>query len=205
MNDCPNGEVRDLLPDLVHDRLDPATRREVDAHVATCADCREEIALLRNMSAMMHRAPAMNAAAIAGVVAPYRAPARRSWGGWRVAAAITVLAIGGSSVALLQRGVSHGGAGNGAVVAVAPTATNASTIMDSALSSSAPASSAAQTGAPTSARSGELALASSAIGDLDERELSTLLRDIESLDVVPSVDVDGGVVTISPSAPRGSL
>ena len=36
MNDCPNAEIRDRLPDLLHDRLDPSARAAVTAHVATC-------------------------------------------------------------------------------------------------------------------------------------------------------------------------
>mgnify|MGYP001149706736 CR=1 FL=1 len=33
MNDCPNAEMRDLLPDLLHDRLPVDVRGEVTAHV----------------------------------------------------------------------------------------------------------------------------------------------------------------------------
>ena len=47
MNDCQNAEMRDQLPDLLHDRLDAAARAMLTAHVASCTDCREELALLR--------------------------------------------------------------------------------------------------------------------------------------------------------------
>ncbi|OYV74079.1 MAG: hypothetical protein B7Z72_01020 [Gemmatimonadetes bacterium 21-71-4] len=51
MTDCPNAEVRDLLPDLLHDRLDEATRMRVEAHLRACEECRGELALLRSLRA----------------------------------------------------------------------------------------------------------------------------------------------------------
>jgi hypothetical protein len=48
----------------------------------------------------------------------------------------------------------------------------------------------------------ELALASAAIGELDERELSTLVKDIEQFDAVPSAEVENGTAA-TPLSPRG--
>ena len=79
MTDCPNGEIRDLLPDLVNDRLTPERRREVEAHVRGCADCQEEVALLRTMRTALRRAPTVDAAAIAASIPAYRAPVRHAW------------------------------------------------------------------------------------------------------------------------------
>jgi anti-sigma factor RsiW len=171
MTDCPNGEIRDLLPDLLHDRLPADVRREVEAHVRGCDDCRAELALLGAMRSSLRRAPAVDAAAIAAAIPAYRAPVRRSWGGWRAAAAIVVLAAGGTSVAVLQSrdGIQHV-ARDTAAVAQAPR---------------------------------ELALGSSAVSDLDDSELSTLLNDLQSLDAVPSADVEYPAA-ISPVKPTGS-
>jgi len=47
MNDCQNAEMRDQLPDLLNERLDGSARAVVMAHVAACADCRDELELLR--------------------------------------------------------------------------------------------------------------------------------------------------------------
>ena len=33
MIDCPNGGVRDALPDYLNDRLDAARRRQVESHL----------------------------------------------------------------------------------------------------------------------------------------------------------------------------
>ena len=53
MNDCTNAEIRDQLPDLLHDRLTVSVRDVVVAHVADCADCREELELLRGVRVAM--------------------------------------------------------------------------------------------------------------------------------------------------------
>jgi anti-sigma factor RsiW len=187
MTDCPNGEVRDLLPDLLHDRLPPEVRRDVEAHVRGCEECRAELALLGAMRSSLRRAPAIDAAAVAAAIPPYRAPARRSWGGWRAAAAIVVLAAGGTSVAVLQS--RHGVGDTAAVVAaraadsIAPTARN---------------------GTPAAAEAPrELALGSSAVSDLDDGELSTLLAGLQTRDAVPSADVETAPA-ISPLQPTGT-
>ena len=106
MNDCPNAEIRDQLPDLLHERLDPSARAAVTAHVAACGDCRDELELLRGIHGMLiERAPRID---VAAVVAALPKPAareiraarpRRTWADWRVAAAVTLLVAGGSSVA----------------------------------------------------------------------------------------------------------
>src|SRR5258705_3310501 len=166
MTDCPNGDVRDLLPDLLHDRLTPDVRREVEAHVRACADCSQELALLRQMRTSLRGAPAVVVASIAAAIPPYRAPARRSWGGWRVAAAIMILAAGGTSVAVLG--------GRGDVAAPAPVFA-----------------------------SRELAMGSGPISDLDDAELSTLLKDLATLDAVPSADVENAAL-VSPIEPAGT-
>lgn len=196
MTDCPNGEVRDLLPDLLHDRLAPAVRREVEAHVRDCADCQAELALLRVMRTSLRRAPAVDVAAIAAAIPPYRAAARRTWGGWRVAASIAILAAGGTSVAVLQRGAI-----------TVPDTSSVSVVAGTNAAPRAPVSvatkdSAVQTATASSAPR-ELAVASSSIGDLDDAELSALLKDLATVDVLPPVDVEPATV-ISPVSPTGT-
>src|SRR5262249_19271193 len=113
MNDCPNAEMRDRLPDLLHDRLAANERAEVTAHVTACADCGEELELLQDMQAMLVKAtPRVDIAYVvnalpkppARTTTVPRAAARRTWADWRIAAAVTLLAAGGSSAALLARG-----------------------------------------------------------------------------------------------------
>jgi anti-sigma factor RsiW len=228
MNDCPNADVRDLLPDLVHGRLDAESRAMVEAHVAACADCRAELALLRDLRASLGRTPRLDLAAITAAVPAYRAPARRSWVGWRTAAAITVLVAGGSSVVVLRRTPEPRG---DTVVVVSPPARGASapasapaqvSVPVPAPITSAPRATAqatahattppvvSQTPAPTTQvvqvpeRGGrELAMGGGSLNDLNDRQLTSLLKDIESLDAVPSVEVDNTpIAPIAPDAPR---
>src|SRR5471032_794900 len=110
MTDCPNAEIRDRLPDLLHERLDESVRTAVMAHVADCADCREELELLRGVrSALLARTPRVN---VSQIVAALPKPSARAVPAaarrarridWRIAATVTFLAVGGSSVAVLNR------------------------------------------------------------------------------------------------------
>ena len=55
MSECTNGEVRDLLPELVNGRLDAEALQTVEAHVASCTECAEELALLRSLRPALMR------------------------------------------------------------------------------------------------------------------------------------------------------
>lgn len=216
MTDCPNGEMRDKLPDLLHDRLAPAERREVEAHLASCSECRAELALLAELRASLHRVPAVSAEKISAAIPAYRpalvvSSSRRAWGGWRVAAAITVLVAGGASAALLSRGAAPERA---PVVSVAPSPVTVATARgsDSVPASRTPKSvnprtavspaqptrvvvapSRPQVRVPAPVR--ELAVGAGSTGDLTTSELNALLKDIGSVNAVPSTDVEGGTVT----------
>jgi anti-sigma factor RsiW len=189
MTDCPNGEIRDLLPDLLHDRLAPDMRREVEAHVRGCADCQQELTLLRAMRSSLRRAPSPNVATIAAAIPAYAAPARRSWAGWRAAAAIMILAAGGTSVAVLQRGDPVVAVVRDSVAAPAPVTAMAAARGDSS--------------AQPVAATPELALGNAAVSDLNDSELSALLADLQSLEVVPSEEVESSAV-VSASTSTGT-
>src|SRR6185437_1972078 len=119
MNDCANAGVRDQLPELLHDRLDAQTRAAILAHVNGCVDCRAELELLRDVRGMLAvQAPRVDVnwvaaalpkpprqrAAQSGTTSLGAARRHRVWSDWRVAAAVTLLIAGGSSVALLDHG-----------------------------------------------------------------------------------------------------
>src|SRR5918992_5118091 len=110
MTDCRNGEIRDQLPDFVHEQLPAATRAAVAAHVATCAECAAEVALLRELRGAMRAGPSVD---VARIVAALPRPSRTGdrgtlvprrygrWLDWRVAAAIVALGVGGGAAAIL--------------------------------------------------------------------------------------------------------
>ncbi len=68
MTDCSRDDIRDLLPDLVHDQLDAAERARVQQHLADCADCVAELELLRSMRATAFATPEVNVDRIAAAV-----------------------------------------------------------------------------------------------------------------------------------------
>ena len=151
MNDCVNAEMRDRLPDLLHDRLDAATRAATVAHVDGCVDCRAELELLRGVRAMLDaqasRAQRVDTSWVVGAlpvapkapttrvpsrvgsrVAPSRvARSRGPWSDWRIAAAVTMLVAGGSSFAVLERnrGIDTALRGDSVQVPAAAVAANA--------------------------------------------------------------------------------
>lgn len=214
MNDCPNADVRDLLPELVHHRLDAGARASVMAHVATCTDCALELALLKDLLGA-RSTPHVDVAAIVAAVPAYRAAPRRSWAGWRIAAAITVLVAGGSSVAVLQRDGGSAAAPKHTAVALPGATPSAPVELPSTTAASAPrertsketpvlplpqSTPTGRAGAVHATR--ELAMGAGTLNDLDDHELASLLKDIESLDAVPTVEVDN--TPVSPIAPRSS-
>jgi anti-sigma factor RsiW len=128
MTDCPNGEIRDQLPDFVHDQLSTNARAAVAAHVARCSACAAELALLRELRATLRPVPAVD---VARVVAALPAPPRVARGvpfgrsgrrrlDWRIAAAIAALVVGGGSAAILSGRVRESDAGGTQVARQAP-------------------------------------------------------------------------------------
>lgn len=104
MTDCPNAEIRDQLPDFIHDQLNARARAAVASHVARCPACAAELALLRELRGSLRNGPAVD---VAQIVAALPAPSRVSRGGrrrfdWRIAAAIAALVVGGGSAAILS-------------------------------------------------------------------------------------------------------
>lgn len=68
MVDCPRDDIRDLLPDLVHDQLEPQARVRVEQHLADCAACTAELELLRALRASAFATPRVDADRIAAAV-----------------------------------------------------------------------------------------------------------------------------------------
>ena len=106
MHDCPDGAMRDLLPEYVHGSLLGAQLARVSAHVAACADCAAEVALL-NAVRSAFPAPAVD---VAGIVAALPGPSARRRGaavrggarpGWYAVAA-GIIAVAGLSLAVIN-------------------------------------------------------------------------------------------------------
>ncbi|HXD47626.1 MAG TPA: zf-HC2 domain-containing protein [Gemmatimonadaceae bacterium] len=218
MNDCANAGVRDQLPELLHDRLDAQTRAAILAHVNGCVDCRAELELLRDVRGMLAvQAPRVDVnwvaaalpkpprqrAAQSGTTSLGAARRHRVWSDWRVAAAVTLLIAGGSSVALLDHGRGIDRLPDDTVQLPPVTPPAGSSALPSASASSAPSSLAAAPVARTStgATSSQLASAddpsdpndltdpslgaSGRLENLNAAQLKKLLGAIDQIEATP--------------------
>jgi anti-sigma factor RsiW len=176
MTDCPKGEIRDQLPDFLHDQLAPTARAAVAAHVASCAACSRELELLRRLRGAMRAAPNIDVARIvAALPRSSRAETRRAseqradWRrlDWRIAAAIVTIAVGGGAAAILSGGSRDAKAPQ--TIAQAPLA-------------------GAQVGAPSVS-------IEAYVGEASATELEALLDDLESFDGLPAGEPDPSVAT----------
>jgi hypothetical protein len=234
MNDCSNADIRDRLPDLLHERLDVSARATVVAHVADCTDCREELELLREVRAVLAaQTPRIDIGSVVSALptAPSRATQARSVAGfgarsstaparrrthidWRIAAAATFLAVGGGSMLVMHRTP---------VVAEAPAGVPAPQIRPAdsgALATTTPQP--AQADRPSATASAPVATEEMAtlddqaaadvapggrLSNLNEQQLKTLLGEIDHLAAVPVTEpepVAMGVGSAVPARPDGT-
>lgn len=130
MSDCTNVEMRELLPDLVNGRISAVDKARVSTHVEECSDCKAELELLSSVrSVVQGMAPAVPSTGdiVAALPRPrtrtltLQAPRRA----WRIAAAVTAIAIGGVSLTVLREYAGWSGIDSarvrdtGALVAIA--------------------------------------------------------------------------------------
>ena len=107
MSDCPNVEIREQLPEYLSGTLSARRRAEVEAHLAGCEDCSDELELLTLVrEAYTETALAVNVNAIVSAL-PKRAsrPAVRTWRrshAFQIAAAASFIAVGGLSLAVAR-------------------------------------------------------------------------------------------------------
>ena len=106
MTDCPNVEMRELLPEYLGGTLSAERRREVEAHLAGCVDCAEELALLQLVREVYRETPAVNVSAIVSALPrPSSRPVVRSWRrsqAFQIAAALSFITLGGISLAVAR-------------------------------------------------------------------------------------------------------
>jgi len=218
MNDCQNAAIRDQLPELLHDRLEPATRTVVLAHVDGCGDCRSELELLREVQTMLvARTPRVDIQYVVGALplAPRSAPARplarhRTWADWRIAAAVTVLAVGGGSLAVLHRDASPVAPVTNQAVATPAVNSPASVAEVPGMPTATPAASTMKSATSTVATAGAATAGIAMTGrldDLSDEQLQTLLEQVGDLQAVPITEPDPVAIQVestSGDAPEGA-
>ena len=115
MSDPRCERVLERLPDLAADRLDDVSAAELSRHVAGCAECAEELRLLRVLAAGTPPVPAgLEARIRAAAVGDRRRGTRPWWGLAAAAVAAVALGIGvisdGSGTVDVPEYVAEGGA-----------------------------------------------------------------------------------------------
>jgi anti-sigma factor RsiW len=199
MNKCTELDIKEMLPDLLHGRLAADARAQVEAHIAGCEDCTEELEVLRTVKSAAVFIPAIEVDQVVRQIPPYRtivsaaqAPARPRIVSWLVAASLAVLVLGGGSLLMIQK--------SPIVAPVAPVAA-----VDT---SQLPRSGSAQTArtkelaaftrkstavSPTAAPHA-LALAASVDG-LSDNNLRQLMDDLNNFDALPTTE-PGPVISV---------
>jgi hypothetical protein len=177
MIDCPNVAVRESLPEFLHDALDGDTVRWVEAHLAECVPCTEELELLRAVIATMPARPAnvtYDVAHIVAAIPPYRRRSRMSrvfdGAHMRMAAGFLIAAVGVSAMTFTYRG------------------------QDSKVSPSAPV-------ATSAVAHTDAGLALVGVSNLTDDQLVQLTRELDQLDATPMEEPE----SVTPLAMEGEL
>src|SRR5258706_16473589 len=104
MNKCTDSDIQELLPDLLHGALTEAEKVRVDAHVATCDSCQEDLDVLRTVKSAAVFAPSIDVDRVVRQIPPYRAivpaveaPARTRAASWLFSATLSLFLVGGGS------------------------------------------------------------------------------------------------------------
>jgi anti-sigma factor RsiW len=178
MSECTNGELRDLLPELVNGRLSAEMQQTVEAHVASCTECAEELALLGALRPALMRAPAIDTQRIAATVhsqtagAAMRGPARDGFATRRrmAIAAAALIAAGALSYVV----GTHRASGPQSVAVAPPVAPPVAP-------SVAPPVIVASTGVLDN------------LSDLSDDDVRTLTASLDTLSSIPDADPSPGI------------
>jgi Putative zinc-finger len=109
MNKCIDSDIQEMLPDLLHRTLADDARKRVEAHVATCESCQEDLDVLRAVKSAAVFAPSIDVGLVVQQIPPYRTivpaierPAGARVVSWLVAASLALVVLGGGSVLMIQ-------------------------------------------------------------------------------------------------------
>jgi hypothetical protein len=188
MNECTGPELREMLPDLLHGKLDADARERVEAHIASCAECTEALEVLRTVKSAAVFIPAIDVEHVVRQIPPYRAivpaaeaPARSRVVSWLVAASLAVVVLGGGSLLMVQKapGYTPVASGDrstlpGGGVTQTDTPRNIANVTPNAT-------------APVEAAPHAFALATS-VDVLSDNNLRQLMTDMDSFDALPATE-----------------
>jgi anti-sigma factor RsiW len=209
MNKCTDSDIQEMLPDLLHGTLAADARGQVEAHLATCEECREEVEILRTVKTAAIFAPRIDVDRVVRQIPPYRAivpaierPASTRMVSWLVAAALAVVVIGGGSLVLTR---PNAGTALSPVATVEPPqvlpSTQPTPVGSGIPDAGTPVKSAIST---TSARPRALALAAN-VDDLSDGDIVQLMNDMSRFDALPASEPDPVISVDSGATPEQDL
>jgi anti-sigma factor RsiW len=200
MNKCTELDIQEMLPDLLHGTLGADARARVEAHIASCEDCAEELQVLRTVKSAAVFIPSIDVDRLVRQIPPYRtivpvtqAPARSRLVSWLVAASLVVVVLGGGSLLMIQKTPTIGRvATRGPSTPPSAVPTKAGSTGGGAATETPRVSAIPPTTAPHA-----LAFASGVDG-LSDNNLRQLMNDMNSFDALPAsepgpaISVDNG-------------
>jgi hypothetical protein len=203
MTKCTEPNLQEMLPDLLHRTLEPHDRARVEAHVAECAPCADELRVLRTVAEATVFAPAIDVDKIVRQIPPYQglppvvqAPTRSRVISWLVAASMLVVVAGGGSLLMVQQKAGTTVASTGAAVERVEIPRASATVNSGQTSAS--------TGTPSEQPTHALALAAGVDG-LSDGDLRQLMNDMDSFDALPSAEPEPVISIDAGDAPDQGL
>jgi anti-sigma factor RsiW len=200
MNKCTDSDIQELLPDLLHSALGDDERLRVEAHIATCESCQEDLDVLRTVKNAAVFAPTIDVDRVVRQIPPYQTiipterpdlpaterPARNRMVTWLVAASLAVVVAGGGSILLQSNGSPR----------VVQSSTPAAPTRIATTTEAAQPNPAAQVSAPKAVGQANdaphtyaLALPADA-GGLSDGGLVQLMNDMDEFDALPASEPD---------------
>lgn len=188
---CTESAIQEMLPDLLHGTLAADAKGRVEAHLATCEACREDLIVLRTVRSAAVFAPTIDIDRVVRQIPPYRTivpavevPTRSRRMSWLVAATLAIAIVGGGSLVVMRENIP-----SGSTAAVTP--------QRSVRTSTQPTTEVART--PESVTPA-LALAADVDG-LSDGDLALLMDEMNRFDALPAsepdpvISVDSGYTT----------
>jgi anti-sigma factor RsiW len=194
MNECTDSNVREMLPDLLHSTLAPDAKGRVEAHLATCEECREDLEVLRTVKEAAIFAPAIDVDRVVRQIPPYRTivpaterPASTRIVSWLVAASLAVVVIGGGSLVVARQNAPD--VPSAVAIAPEPVAPEPTAPITAGQNESRPSTIGGPAVATASARPHALALAAN-VDDLSDGNLVQLMDEMDRFDALPASEPD---------------
>jgi hypothetical protein len=188
MNNCIDTEIQEMLPDLAHGSLDDRARRRVEAHLAGCESCREDLDVIRMVKGAAVFAPAIDVDRVVRQIPPYRMivpgagkPARTRVVQWLVAAGLVLAVVGGGSLMVSRQGART------PQIATAIPDSSKQVVAKVPAESVPPAIGQTTTNAAAPAHAHALALASN-LDDLSDGNIQQLMSDMDQFDALPAAE-----------------